>query len=117
MRMLIQNGRVVLPVTGGVVLQDLLIEDGKIVLMERGIQAMADQVIQASGLVVCPGLVDMHAHLFDPGFPQREDILSGAAAAARQRNPPSMVEMAVFIFVTGSAGFRCGRSPWKSPSP
>ncbi len=83
MKLLIQHGRVVHPVTGTVVLQDLLIEDGKICLMERGLPPQADQIIDASGMVVCPGLVDMHVHLRDPGLTYKEDILTGCAAAAR----------------------------------
>jgi len=83
MKLLIQNGRVVHPVTGAVLLQDLLIEDGRIALMERGIPAQADQIVDASGLVVSPGLVDMHVHLRDPGLTYKEDILTGSAAAAR----------------------------------
>ncbi len=83
MRLLIKNGRVVHPVTGAVLLQDLLIENGKIALLERGIGVQADQVIDTAGLVTCPGLVDMHVHLRDPGPTYKEDILTGSAAAAR----------------------------------
>ena len=83
MKLLIQHGRVVHPVTGTVALQDLLVEDGKISLLERGLPAQADQIIDASGLAVCPGLVDMHVHLRDPGLTYKEDILTGCAAAAR----------------------------------
>ena len=68
MKLLIQHGRVVHPVTGAVMLQDLLVEDGKISLLERGLPPEADQIIEATGLVVCPGLVDMHVHLRDPGL-------------------------------------------------
>ena len=53
MKILIQHGRVVHPVTGTVLLQDLLIEDGKIALLDRGLETDADLVIPASGLVVC----------------------------------------------------------------
>ena len=83
MKLLIQHGRVVHPVTGAVLLQDLLVEDGKISLLERGLPPEADQIIEATGLVVCPGLVDMHVHLRDPGLTYKEDILTGCAAAAR----------------------------------
>jgi len=83
MKLLIKNGRVVHPVTSAVLLQDLLVEDGKVSLLERGLDVEADQVINASGLVVCPGLVDMHVHLRDPGLTYKEDILTGSAAAAR----------------------------------
>ena len=64
-------------------MQDLLEEDGKISLLERGLPPEADQIIEATGLVVCPGLVDMHVHLRDPGLTYKEDILTGCAAAAR----------------------------------
>lgn len=83
MTLLIQNGRVVHPVTNAVLLQDLLIEDGKIALLERGIRADADQTINASGLIVAPGLIDMHVHLRDPGQTEKEDLTSGTAAAVR----------------------------------
>lgn len=83
MKLLIQHGRVVHPVTGTVTLQDLLVEDGKISLLERGIPPEADRIIDATGLAVCPGLVDMHVHLRDPGLTYKEDILTGCAAAAR----------------------------------
>ena len=83
MKLLIKNGRLVDPVSATVSLTDLLVENGKVALVERGIQAQADQTIQASGLVVCPGLVDMHVHLRDPGLTYKEDIHTGALAAAR----------------------------------
>ena len=83
MKLLIKHGRVVHPITNTVLLQDILIEDGKITLLERGIEAEADQVIDAAGLAVAPGLVDMHVHLRDPGLTYKEDILTGSAAAAR----------------------------------
>ena len=83
MKLLIKNGRVVHPVTGTVLLQDLLTEDGRVSLLERGLDCEADQVINASGLMVAPGLVDMHVHLRDPGLTYKEDILTGCAAAAR----------------------------------
>ena len=83
MKLLIKNGRVVHPVTNAVLIQDLLAEDGKISLLERGLEVEADQVIDAAGLVVCPGLVDMHVHLRDPGLTYKENIITGSAAAAR----------------------------------
>ncbi len=83
MKLLIKNGRLVDPVSAAVFLTDLLVENGKVALVERGIQVQADQTIQASGLVVSPGLVDMHVHLRDPGLTYKEDILTGALAAAR----------------------------------
>ena len=83
MRLLIKNGRVVHPVTGTVLLQDILAENGRVGLLERGLDCEADHVIDASGLMVAPGLVDMHVHLRDPGLTYKEDIFTGCAAAAR----------------------------------
>ena len=82
MKLLIKHGRVVDPVSGTVSIQDLYIENGKVVQLEKDIHQEADQVIDADGLVVCPGLVDMHVHLRDPGLTYKEDIFTGTAAAA-----------------------------------
>ena len=82
MKLLIKHGRVVDPVSGTVSIQDLYIENGKVVQLEKDIRQEADQVIDADGFVVCPGLVDMHVHLRDPGLTYKEDIFTGTAAAA-----------------------------------
>ena len=66
MKLLIKNGRVIHPVTGTVLLQDILVEQERVSLMEHGLTAQADRIIDASGLTVAPGLVDMHVHLRDP---------------------------------------------------
>ena len=77
---LIQNGRL----TDGSMDQtgDILIRDGKIEKIAPHIAAKADRVIDAGGLAVLPGLVDMHVHLRDPGYLYKEDILTGCEAAA-----------------------------------
>jgi dihydroorotase len=62
---------------------DILIENGIISSISEKIPETSDMVIlDASGLVVVPGLVDMHVHFRDPGYEYKEDILTGAAAAA-----------------------------------
>ena len=78
--LLIKNGRVC-GVPEGV--SDVLIEDGKITAISGNIQEIGGMtVLDASGLVVAPGLVDMHVHFREPGFEHKEDILTGASAAS-----------------------------------
>lgn len=55
MKLLIQNGRVLDPVSKTVTLTDLLAENGRVALLERGLETEADRIIDASGLVVSPG--------------------------------------------------------------
>ena len=66
---------------------DVLITDGEIQAVDRSITAGsldgAVRVIHAGGLVVCPGFIDIHTHLREPGFEYKETIATGAAAAAR----------------------------------
>ncbi|MFN3487454.1 MAG: amidohydrolase family protein, partial [Planctomycetota bacterium] len=60
---------------------DVLVDGGKIVRVGR-IAERADTILDARGLVVVPGLIDMHVHLREPGREDKETIASGAAAAA-----------------------------------
>lgn len=81
---LIKNGRIVDPVTGKDEIADVLIKDNCIVEVDIKLEMPEDcMVIDATGLVVAPGLVDTHVHFRDPGFTYKEDIESGAKAAAR----------------------------------
>lgn len=80
---LIKNGRVVDPVTGTDEIMDVLIDGSMIVKTGKDIQETDAQIIDASGLVVAPGLMDAHVHFRDPGLTDKEDIQTGAAAAAR----------------------------------
>lgn len=83
MKLLIQNGLLVDPVGNTCETNDVLIENGKVVVIGKDLQEADAQVIDASGLVVCAGLVDMHVHLREPGFEYKETIETGCAAAAR----------------------------------
>ena len=82
--LLVRGGRIVDPGQDIDRTADLVIEEGLV----RGIDEQIDppdgaQVIDASGLVVCPGFVDPHCHLREPGFEYKETIASGTLAAAR----------------------------------
>jgi len=79
---LIKNGRVIDPANNIDDTLDLLIEDGKIAAIGKALKAIDAELIDASGLLVTPGLIDMHVHLREPGQEYKEDIISGTRAAA-----------------------------------
>lgn len=83
MKLLIKNGTLVDPVCGIGGIMDILVEDGIIVVIGNGLEDSEARVLDAKGLHVCAGLIDMHVHLRDPGLTYKEDILTGSAAAAR----------------------------------
>lgn len=82
--LLIQNGRVLDPYTNTDAPRDVLIgDDGVILEVQPHVDAPAGcEIYDASGLTVSPGFVDGHVHFRDPGQTQKEDVLTGAAAAA-----------------------------------
>lgn len=79
--MIIRNGNVVLET--GVEKKDILVKDGKILKIADKIECKDEREIDASGLHVFPGLIDMHVHLREPGFEYKEDIESGTKAAVK----------------------------------
>lgn len=81
MKTLIKSGRLVDPSQNIDAVMDLLIEDGVVKMVAESINETADEVFDASGLVVAPGLVDVHTHLREPGLEAKEDIVSGTQAA------------------------------------
>ena len=83
MSILIRNGRVIDPDTKRDGKFDLLIDEEKIRKVEEKIEEKADEVIDAEGCYVMPGLIDMHVHLRDPGLTYKESVETGARAAAR----------------------------------
>ena len=78
--LVVANGTVV--TSAGVAPLDVHIHDGRIVAVGAGPASSGARVIDASGLLVLPGMVDTHVHLMDPGATEREDFPTGTAAAA-----------------------------------
>ena len=98
--MIIKGGYVIDPKSGYAGLADIAVWDGRILQVKKPGEAWTDaaavfgvdgldegtetvQVIDAKGLTVAPGLVDVHVHFRDPGFTYKEDISTGAKAAAK----------------------------------
>jgi dihydroorotase len=81
-RLLIKNGRVIDPASHHDGVADVWIEDGVIKGVGVGLNASGAEVIDATGLIVAPGFIDMHVHLREPGFEHAETIESGSRAAA-----------------------------------
>jgi dihydroorotase len=83
MRLLIANGYLIDPSQGINTGKNLLIENGRVAgLLDHGEKGPQDaEVLDATGLVVAPGFIDMHVHLREPGQEYKETIESGAAAA------------------------------------
>jgi dihydroorotase len=88
MKILIKNGTVIDPAQKLNSQSDVLIEDGKIMSVAKNI-SISDktdknvQIIDAKGLFVCPGLIDMHVHLREPGREDKETIATASRAAAK----------------------------------
>ena len=83
MSLIIRNGRVVDPSSGTDAQQDVWIADGRIHKVGKALKVPAGvEVIDAASKVVCPGFIDMHVHLREPGFEYKETIASGTRAAA-----------------------------------
>lgn len=79
--LLIKNGHVIDPANGIDAQLDVLVENGKIAKVDKNITAAADETIDASGLVVTPGLIDLQVHLREPGREDKETIETGSRAA------------------------------------
>ncbi len=82
MKLLIKGGRVIDPANCIDMVMDVLVCDGKIAKVDTAINEEADEVIDASGMWVTPGLIDLHVHLREPGFEKKETIKTGSMAAA-----------------------------------
>jgi dihydroorotase len=83
MRLLIKGGRVVDPAIGRDAQGDVLVSDTTIEKVGENLRAKADRVIDAAGLVVAPGFIDMHVHLREPGYEEKETIRTGSMSGAK----------------------------------
>mgnify|MGYP003305733367 FL=1 len=88
--LLIKNAYILDPASGYEGDAEILVENGRVKKLYKGFTGMVDEtlfenleVIDADGLYVAPGLVDVHVHFRDPGFEYKEDIETGAKAAAK----------------------------------
>ena len=79
---LIRGARVLSPADGLDRVMNVYVENGVIAELDSP-RTQADTVLEGEGLVLAPGLVDMHVHFRDPGYTYKEDILTGCEAAAR----------------------------------
>lgn len=83
MKLLIKGGRLIDPKNGRDEEADVLVEHGKVAHVGKNLSANGAEVIQAEGLWVVPGLMDVHVHFRQPGREDEETILSGSRAAVK----------------------------------
>ncbi|MFQ5829609.1 MAG: dihydroorotase [Candidatus Methylomirabilia bacterium] len=83
MNLLIRDGRTIDPANGVDAVQDVLVQDGRIATLGRALSAPeGTPTVDARGKIVCPGFIDLHAHLREPGYEYKETIGTGTRAAA-----------------------------------
>ena len=81
-RLLIRGGRVIDPASSHDAMADVLIEDSRIAAVAPRIEPAGAEILDAGGLIVAPGFIDMHVHLREPGIEHAETIETGSRAAA-----------------------------------
>jgi len=80
--LLLRGGRLVDPASGHDGPADVLVDDGLVAEVGDALETAGAEVIDCGGLVIAPGLVDLHAHLREPGFEHKETVETGSRAAA-----------------------------------
>lgn len=83
MNMLLKNGRVIDPSCGRDLQTDILIRDGKIAEIGTCDPAQAECILDCTGMIAAPGLIDAHVHLRDPGLSYKASIATDTYAAAK----------------------------------
>ena len=81
-RILLRGARLIDPRSGHDGVVDVLVEDEEVSAVGRGLTGGRAEFLDCDGLVLAPGLVDLHAHLREPGFEHKETIETGCRAAA-----------------------------------
>ena len=81
--LLIKNGRIIDPANNIDMTGDLLVQEGKVAAVGKVGKNKPDTIIDATGKIIAPGLIDMHVHLREPGREDKETIFSGMKAAAK----------------------------------
>ena len=82
MTILLKHGRIIDPKNELYATKDILLSDGKVAKIGADLTDGADEVYDAEGKIITPGLIDMHVHFREPGQEAKEDFLSGSKAAA-----------------------------------
>jgi dihydroorotase len=82
-KLLIKNGRVIDPANHLDAIMDILVEEGKIAAIAKNIPVKTEKVVDATGKIVMPGIIDMHVHLREPGREDKETIASGTNSAIK----------------------------------
>jgi dihydroorotase len=115
--LLLKNGRVIDPADGLDAALDVLLDEGRVAARERGLAPGDHEVLDVSNLVVCPGFIDVHVHLREPGQEYKETIASGARAAAAggftrvccmPNTEPAIDEPSVVRLIDDRAAEGCG---------
>lgn len=83
MKLLVKGGKIIDPANNFSKAADILVVGGKISAVGQNLCADGAEIIDAQGKLVCPGFIDMHVHLREPGLEAKETIASGTRAAAR----------------------------------